>query len=230
MDVEWLDLTSIQRLVGRRMVESIQIAPQFALSISVDMSNTLSLRESLMGQVVAETGERLSITAILVQVVSQALRQHPRANASFDEGRIKLYSQVNVGVAVGADGGVVVPVVEEADQKTLVQINRELRAFQEKARRMRFRMEELSGGTFTISNLGMHGIDQFNAIINPPQSAILAVGRIVKTPVGLPDDTIALRPMMSLTLTVDHRVLDGLQAARFLAEVKNRLEQSCETL
>ena len=230
LDVEWLDLTSIQRLVGRRMVESIQIAPQFALSISVDMSNTLSLRESLMGQVVAETGERLSITAILVQVVSQALRQHPRANASFDEGRIKLYSQVNVGVAVGADGGVVVPVVEEADQKTLVQINRELRAFQEKARRMRFSVEELSGGTFTISNLGMYGIDRFTAIINPPQSGILAVGRVIKTPVGMPDDTIALRPMLSLTLTVDHRVVDGLQAARFLVEVKNRLEQSREAI
>jgi pyruvate dehydrogenase E2 component (dihydrolipoamide acetyltransferase) len=90
---------------------------------------------------------------------------------------------------------------------------------------MRFTTEDLSGGTFTISNLGMYGVDRFNAIINPPQSAILAVGRVVKTPVGLPDDTIALRPMMSLTLTVDHRSMDGVLGARFLAEVKERLDR-----
>jgi pyruvate dehydrogenase E2 component (dihydrolipoamide acetyltransferase) len=119
----------------------------------------------------------------------------------------------------------VVPVIKEADQKSLDQVTQELRAFQEKAQLMRFTTEDLSGGTFTISNLGMYGIDRFNAILNPPESAILAVGRTVKTPVGMPDDTIALRPMISLTLTIDHRSMDGVQGAKFLGEIRQRIEE-----
>ena len=223
--VEWLNLTPVQRLTGQRMVESAQTAPQFALTNDVDMTNVLWLRGALRDRVLAETGERLSITVILVKIVAAALRSYPRANASFEEGRIKLYKQVNVGVAVGTDDGLVVPVIKEADQKSLIQITQELSAFQDKAEKMRFSTEDLSGGTFTISNLGMYGIDRFNAIINPPQSAILAVGRIIKTPVGMPDDTIALRPMMSLTLSVDHRSMDGIQGSQLLAEIKERIEQ-----
>jgi len=223
--VEWLDVTPVQRLTGQRMVESVQTAPQFALTIGVDMTHALALRELLMEQAVAETGERLSITAILVKVVGAALKHYPRANVSFEGGRIKVHPHANIGVAVGTDDGLVVPVIREADRKSLLQITRELKAFREKAREMRFSTEDLSGGTFTLSNLGMYGIDHFQAIINPPQSGILAVGRIIKTPVGLPDDTIALRPMMRLTLTVDHRTMDGIQGAQFLAEVKRRLEQ-----
>ncbi|MFB0545937.1 MAG: 2-oxo acid dehydrogenase subunit E2 [Anaerolineae bacterium] len=224
-DVEWLDLTPIQRLTGQRMLESVQTAPQFVLSIEVDMTDNLWLREALMDRVLAETGERLSITAILVKIVAAALKHHPRANASFAEGRIKRYKKVNIGVAVGTDDGLVVPVIKEADQKSLEQITQELKVFQDKAQRMLFSTEDLSGGTFTISNLGMYGIDRFNAIINPPQSAILAVGQIVKKPIGMSDDTIALRPMMSLTLSVDHRSMDGIQGAKFLAEIKERLEK-----
>jgi pyruvate dehydrogenase E2 component (dihydrolipoamide acetyltransferase) len=223
--VEWLDLNPIQRLTGQRMLESLQTAPQFALTTDVDMTNAIWLREALMERVLAETGERLSITALLVRVVASALKDCPRANAAFEGGRVKLYQQVNIGVAVGTDAGLVVPVIKEADRKSLVQITQELKSFEEKARHLRFSNEDLSGGTFTISNLGMYGVDRFNAILNPPQSAILAVGRIIKTPLGLPDDTIALRPMMSLTLTVDHRSMDGVQGAKFLAEIKARLEK-----
>jgi len=221
---EWLDLTPIQRLTGQRMLKSIQTAPQFALTIDVDMTNALSLREAFMGRVVADTAERLSITAILVRVVAAALERYPRANASFEEGRIRLHRQVNIAVAVGSNEGLVVPVIKEANRKSLVEITQELKSFRSKAREMRFGTEELSGGTFTISNLGMYGIDRFNAIINPPQTAILAVGQIAKRPIGMPDDTIALRPMMSLTLSVDHRAMDGIQGAEFLAEVKRGLE------
>ncbi len=224
-DAEWLELNSIQRLTGQRMLESVQTAPQFALTVNVDVTNLLWLREGLMERIVAETGERLSVTTLLVKIVAAALKQYPRANASFEDGRIKLHPQVNVGVAVGTDDGLVVPVIKNADQKSLVQVTQELKAFQEKAQQMRFTTEDLSGGTFTISNLGMYGIDRFNAIINPPESAILAVGRTVKTPVGMPDDTIALRPIMSLTLTIDHRSMDGVQAAKFLAEIKERIEK-----
>ena len=224
-DAEWLELNSIQRLTGQRMLESVQTAPQFALTVNVDVTNLLWLREGLMERIEAETGERLSVTTLLVKIVAAALKQYPRANASFENEKVKLHPQVNVGVAVGTDEGLVVPVIRDADQKSLVGITQELKAFQEKAQQMRFAADDLSGGTFTISNLGMYGIDHFNAIINPPESAILAVGRTVKTPVGMPDDTIALRPIMSLTLTIDHRSMDGVQAAKFLAEVKQRIEK-----
>jgi pyruvate dehydrogenase E2 component (dihydrolipoamide acetyltransferase) len=223
--VEWVDLSTVERLTGERMVQSIQTAPQFALTISVDMTNALQVREALIDQIAKETGERLSVTALLVKIVATALKNQPRANASFEAGRVKLYKRVNIGVAVGAQQGLIVPVIKDADQKTLLQIVQELRAFREKARQMRFSAEDLSGGTFTISNLGMYGIDQFNAIVNPPQSAILAVGRVITTPVALPDNTITTRPMMNLTLTIDHRAMDGVQGAKFLAEIKERLEK-----
>ena len=224
-DAEWLELNSIQRLTGQRMLESVQTAPQFALTVSVDVTNLLWLREGLMERITAETGERLSVTTLLLKIAAASLKQYPRANASFENEKVKLHPQVNVGVAVGTDDGLVVPVIKNADKKSLVQVTQELKAFQEKAQQMRFTTEDLSGGTFTISNLGMYGIDRFNAIINPPESAILAVGRTVKTPVGMPDDSIALRPIISLTLTIDHRSMDGVQAAKFLAEIKERIEK-----
>lgn len=222
---EWIDLTPIQRLTGQRMLQSLQNAPQFALSIEVDMTATLALRQSLMDVILEETGEHPSITAVLVRVVASALRDMPRTNASFDSGRLKLNPRVNIGVAVGTEAGLAVPVIKDADRKNIAQITGELKTFQEKASGMRFNPEDLSGSTFTISNLGMYGIDRFNAIVNPPESAILAVGRIVKTPVGMPDDSIALRPLMNLSLSIDHRALDGMVAAKFLAKVKARLEQ-----
>jgi pyruvate dehydrogenase E2 component (dihydrolipoamide acetyltransferase) len=223
--VEWVELSTVQRLTGERMMQSIQTAPQFSLAISADMTNALKLREAMIDQIAKETGGRLSITALLVKIVATALKNQPRANASFEEGRVKLHKRVNVGVAIGADAGLIVPVIKETDQKSLVQIARELQVFREKARQMRFSADDLSGGTFTVSNLGMYGIDQFNAIVNPPQSAILAVGRVIKTPVALADDTVTPRPMMNLTLTVDHRAMDGVQGAKFLAEIKERLEK-----
>ena len=134
-----------------------------------------------MERALAETGERLSVTALLVRVVASALKDFPRVNASLEGGRVKLYQQVNIGVAVGTDAGLVVPVIGEADRKSLVQITQELKSFEEKARHLRFSNEDLSGGTFTISNLGMYGVDRFNAILNPPRSAILAeVTRVMR--------------------------------------------------
>jgi pyruvate dehydrogenase E2 component (dihydrolipoamide acetyltransferase) len=224
-DGAWRDLTPIQRVTGQRMLESVQNAPQFALTIQVDATHLLWLREALMERIVAETGERLSMTAMLVKIAAAALKSYPQANASFQSGRIKQPSQINVGVAVGTDNGLVVPVIKQADQKSLAEVTRDMKAFQDKAKSMRFHSEDLTGGTFTISNLGMYGIDQFNAILNPPESAILAVGRVVRTPVAMPDDSIALRPLVSLTLTVDHRAMDGVQGARFLAEIKQRIDK-----
>lgn len=222
-DDNWLDLNLIQRLTGQRMLESVHAAPHFALSVDVDMTNALQLRETWMSRVLEETGERLSITGVLVKIVAATLQAFPRANASYQDGRIRLHRAINVGVALGTNEGLVVPVIRDANTKMLVQITRELKNYQDKANSMRFQPDDLTGGTFTISNLGMFGVDRFNAIINPSQSAILAVGRIIKTPVGMPDDTIALRPMMNCTLSVDHRSLDGVQGASFLALLKERL-------
>ena len=216
-----MELSSVQRLTGERMLLSVQNSPQFALTVSADMTNALRLREALVNE---RVGERLSLTVLLVKIVATALKRQPRANASFEAGRVKLHKGVNVGIAIGTEDGLIVPVIRDADQKDIVQIARELQTFREKARQMRFSTDDLTGGTFTISNLGMYGIDQFNAIINPPQSAILAVGRVVKSPLVLPDNTIAIRPVMNLTLTVDHRALDGVLGAKFLSEIKERLE------
>jgi pyruvate dehydrogenase E2 component (dihydrolipoamide acetyltransferase) len=218
-------LTPIQRITGERMRASVINAPQFALDVAVDMSQTLWLREQLAERVMAEAGVKLSVTGLLVKVVAAALKRHPRANAEFAGDKLTLHPAIHIGVAVGTDDGLVVPVIRDADRKSLTEITVELAAFQEKAKTLRFSADDLSGGTFTVSNLGMYGVDGFRAIINPPQSAILAVGQITKIPVGLPDESVALRPMMNLTLTVDHRCMDGVQGARFLAEIKTLLEQ-----
>ena len=222
---EWLDLTTAQFVTGQRMIESIRTAPQFALTLNADMTQVLWLRDALMDRILADTSERLSITAILVKVVAAALEQHPRANASFESGRLKLHQQINIGVASGSAAGLVVPVIKTADKKSLAQIVREIKVFQDNTQQMRFGAHDLADGTFTISNLGMYGVDHFNAILNPPQSAILATGTVIKTPIVLPDDTIAVRPLMSLTLTVDHRAMDGIQGAQFLSDLKARLEK-----
>jgi pyruvate dehydrogenase E2 component (dihydrolipoamide acetyltransferase) len=219
-NAEWIDLSTTQRLTGERMLESVRSAPQLALSLSVDMTNLLWLRQTLTGS----GGKAPSITAFLVKAAAAALANHPRVNAALVDGRIRAYAGANIGVAVGTENGLFVPVVRGAGAKTAGQIQAEIDHFQEKAAAGRFPPEDLENGTFTLSNLGMFGIERFNAILNPPQSAILAVGKVMKTPVGLADESIALRPLMSLTLTIDHRVMDGLHGAKFLSELKQKLE------
>jgi pyruvate dehydrogenase E2 component (dihydrolipoamide acetyltransferase) len=222
---EALPLTNIQQITGQRMLESVRQAPHFFLQVSANMANALQLVERARPQIEAETGARLSITALLVKVAAQALKKYPRANSTYDNGALRHYGVVNIGVAVGAEDGLAVPVIKNADKKPLAEIALELKSFQARASEMRFSMEDLSGGTFTISNLGMYGIEVFTAIINPPQSSILAVGSIVKTPVGADDGSISLQPLMALTLSVDHRCMDGLQGAKFLGEIKKLLEE-----
>jgi len=218
-------LTPIQRLTGERMRESVVNAPQFALEVSADATNLLWLQEALGERVALGARARLSLSGLLVRIVAEALLRHPLANAQFAEGKLKLLDAINIGVAVGTDQGLVVPVIKQAAQKDLTAITAELAGFQEKAKTLRFSADDLADGTFTLSNLGMYGVDRFTAIVNPPQSAILAVGAVTRQPVALANDVVAVRPLLRLTLTVDHRVLDGLQAARFLAEVKQKIEK-----
>ena len=224
VETEWVDLTSIQRLTGRRMVESWQTVPQFSLTVDADMTNALALRDKLSLSSQAETGDRPSITGLLVKIVAVALRAHPWVNSSFVDGKLGIHKHINIGVAVGTDTGLVVPVIRDAPERSFLQIVRELHAMQNKAQTLQFSSKDLEGGTFTISNLGMFGIDEFRGIVNPPQSALLAVGRVRKRLVVLPDDTFALRHMMTLTLSVDHRSMDGVQAARFLQTVREMVE------
>jgi len=221
---QWLELTQFQRITGERMRESIVNAPQFALEMTADVTNLLWVRTALQDRVTLEARARLSLTGLLVKIVAAALVRHPRANASLENGRLRLNGAINVGVAIGSEQGLVVPVIRQAEQKTLAQVTSELADFQEKARRMHFRPEDLSDGTFTISNLGMFGVERFAAIVNPPQSAILAVGAVVKAPIVLHDGRIEARSQMALSVTIDHRVMDGLQGARFLSELKEKIE------
>lgn len=219
-----VELNPLQKAAALRMAESFHNAPHFYLQVTVDMTCVQELIQQVCERILQETGERVSVTGVLVKAAATALKRFPHANAMFENDHLRLFDAVNIGIAVGAEDGLVVPVIKNADIKTLADITRELRSFQAKAKEMRFSPEDLSGGTFTISNLGMYGIDVFQAIINPPQSAILAVGRIIKTPMGMPDDSVALRPMMAMTLSVDHRAMDGLYAAKLLTEIKSLLE------
>jgi pyruvate dehydrogenase E2 component (dihydrolipoamide acetyltransferase) len=219
------ELTAIQRITGERMRESIVNAPQFALDLNADATNLLWLQEALSNRVTLQARAKLSLTGLLIKVVAEALLRHPYANAQFADGKIKLLDNINIGVAVGTDQGLIVPVVKDAGHKDLAAVTAELAMFQEKARTMRFAADDLAGGTFTISNLGMYGIERFTAIINPPQSAILAVGAVTRQPVALANDIVGVRPLLNLTLTVDHRVMDGLQAARFLSDLKQKIEE-----
>jgi pyruvate dehydrogenase E2 component (dihydrolipoamide acetyltransferase) len=219
------ELTPIQRITGERMRESIVNAPQFALDLNADATNLLWLQEALSDRVTLQARARLSLTGLLIRIVAEALLRHPYVNAQFTDGKIKLLENINIGVAVGTDQGLIVPVIKDAGHKDLAAVTAELAVFQEKARTMRFAANDLAGGTFTISNLGMYGIERFTAIINPPQSAILAVGAVTRQPVALANDTVGVRPLLNLTLTVDHRVMDGLQAARFLSDLKQKIEK-----
>jgi pyruvate dehydrogenase E2 component (dihydrolipoamide acetyltransferase) len=218
-------LNQIQTITGQRMLESVTQAPHFFLQMKVDMANALQTIDKARTMVQEETGARLSVTALLVKASAAALKKYPKANSSFHNNSLRIFSDVNIGVAVGSNDGLFVPVVKNADHLSLASIAAKINTFQNKAEGKTFNPGDLSGGTFTISNLGMYGVDVFTAIINPPQSCILAVGRIIHTPVALENSSISVKPLMTLTLSIDHRCMDGLQAAKFLGTIKSLIEE-----
>jgi pyruvate dehydrogenase E2 component (dihydrolipoamide acetyltransferase) len=181
------------------------------------------MREAFLPDVEAKTGVRLSFTDILLFAVCRALKLHPALNAMFDNGKLFRYKDINVSLAVDTPRGLTAPVFHQIDQSSLFEITQQRAELVKRAQNNRLTLEDLSGGTFTVSNLGMFGIDVFNAIINPPQAAILAVGRITKRPVVI-NDALELRSTMWLSLSVDHRVADGAEGARFLQDLVNYLE------
>ena len=220
-EVEVHELTRLQQVVTRRMSESKATAPDFALTVDVDMTGAVALRERL--KEVAEHAP--SFNDMVVKAAASALSEHPKVNGAYRDGKFELYGNVNVGVAVAADDALVVPTIFDADQKSLGAIAREARRLIERVRDKQVTPPELSGGTFTVSNLGMFGIDRFTAIINPPQAAILTVGALAKKPAVDERGRVVARDQMTLTLVCDHRILYGADGAQFLARVKELLEQ-----
>ncbi|MDX6652067.1 MAG: hypothetical protein QOJ38_848 [Solirubrobacterales bacterium] len=217
------ELTKLQQTVARRMAESKATAPHFYLSADIDMTRAVEARSRIKAAA-AEDEVVPSFNDMVVKACAIALREHPRANGAYRDGRLELYSRINVGVAVAAQDALVVPTVFDADLKGLRQIAGEVRAVAGRVREGTVTPPELSGGTFTVSNLGMYGIDSFSAVINPPQAAILAVGAIVERPV-VRDGEIATAQLMSVTLACDHRILYGADGAEFLARIRHLLEE-----
>jgi pyruvate dehydrogenase E2 component (dihydrolipoamide acetyltransferase) len=224
-----VELSRTQQTIARRMAESKATIPHFALEAEVDMDECVALRDELKR--VAGQGEAIpTYNDMVVKACALALRTHPRANSSYRDGRVQLHSRINVGVAVateaeGPQGGtLIVPTVFDAERKALGEIARETRALAARVRDGSITPPELSGGTFTVSNLGMFGVKRFTAIINPPQAGIVSVGMVRQMPVAR-DRGILLRHTMSLTLACDHRILYGADAARFLAHTRELLER-----
>jgi pyruvate dehydrogenase E2 component (dihydrolipoamide acetyltransferase) len=220
-------LTNIRRAIAERMLASVREAPQFTVAVEADMTRALAIVEDLKAGASrpgAAEQPRVTLTVLLIRCCAWALAQHPDANSAFLDGQVAEWDEVNVGVATAIDAGLIVPVVHGADRLGMRAIAARLADLTVRAREGRLKPEDLQGGTFTVSNLGMFGIDHFTAILNPPQAAILAVGRVAKQAVVTEDDQVVVRPRSTLTLTADHRVLDGASAARFLATIQRALE------
>ncbi len=216
-------LAGPRKIIAERMAYSAFSAPHITMTLSVDMSEAARLRSHLLASIEQRTGVRLSFTAILARAVASTLSRHPYLNASLNGNEIILWEDVHLGIATSIEDYLIVPVIREAQTKDLERVVAELGDLVERARAKRLTPSEMAGSTFTISNLGMFGIESFTAIINPPESAILAVGKIVATPIDV-EGQVELRPMMHLTLSADHRIVDGAAGARFLADLKAVLE------
>ncbi len=220
---EVIELSRLQRTVSRRMAESKATAPDFALEAEVDMTLCIELRARL--KETAGDGAVPSYNDMIVKAAALAAREHPKVNGAYRDGHFELYPEVNVGIAVAAQDALVVPVVRGADQKSLGEIARRARALIEKVRDGSITPPELSGGTITVSNLGMYGIDRFTAIINPPQASILSIGALKKKPAVDERGRVVARDLMTITMACDHRILYGADGAEFLSRVRELLEQ-----
>ena len=219
-EVRVIELTPTQATIARRMAQSAAEIPSFTVSADADVSEVVALRRGAR----QESAETPSLNDFVVKAAALTLRELPRFNASYVDGRIESYSRVNVGVAVAAEDALLVPVVADADRRTLAEIAAETRRLAEGARRRSLTPDDLQGGTFTVSNLGMFGVRSFTAIVDVPQAAILAVGSVRRAPV---EDAggVVFRDVMTLTLTCDHRVVYGADGARFLSRLCELLER-----
>jgi pyruvate dehydrogenase E2 component (dihydrolipoamide acetyltransferase) len=215
----------MRKTIAKRLQQSMQTVPHFYMTMAIDATRLGELRESINGYAASlPQPVKTSLNDLIVKGVALALRQVPEVNASFDTDQILYKQRINIGVAVALDRGLIVPVVRDADTRGVLDIARETRRLIDAARANTLKPEEFQGGTFTVSNAGMYGVESFTAVINPPEAAILAVGAAVPSPVVV-DGQVVVREMMRFTLSSDHRVLDGAVAARFLQALKHLLEQ-----
>jgi pyruvate dehydrogenase E2 component (dihydrolipoamide acetyltransferase) len=213
-------VSQMRKTIAARLAESKFTAPHFYLTIEIDMDNAITARESINDSI---KPSKVSFNDMVIKAVALSLRKHPKVNSSWLGDKIRTYQHIHIGVAVAVDEGLLVPVVRFADDKTLTQIGAEVKEYAERARNKKLQPQDWEGNTFTISNLGMFGIDEFTAIINPPDACILAVGGIRQTPV-VKNGQIVPGNLMKVTLSCDHRVVDGAVGSAFLQTFKNYLE------
>ena len=223
-DTRALELTTTQATIARRMVEAATTIPAFTVTGDIDMSLVTALRRGAR----EEREDTPSLNDFVVKAAAGALQEFPRFNASFVEGKVHCHPRINIGIAVATDDALLVPVVLDADRKTLAEIAADTRRLAEAARRRALRPDDLRDGTFTVSNLGMFGVRSFTAIIDPPQVAILAAGGLRRAPVEDAARGVAFRDLMTVTLTCDHRVVYGADGARFLSRLRELLERPLE--
>lgn len=221
-----IPLSQMRKVIAKRLSESKYTSPHFYVTAEIDMDNAIAARKSLNA---GDEEQRISFNDIVIKAVAMALRKHPYVNSSIDNEKITLHGDINIGVAVAVDEGLMVPVIHHADYKSLSQIKAEIGDLASRARNKKLKPEEMQGNTFTISNLGMFGVDEFTAIINPPDACILAVGTINTKPV-VRDGQIVIGNTMKITLSCDHRVVDGAIGAQFLQTLRDYLENPMKML
>jgi pyruvate dehydrogenase E2 component (dihydrolipoamide acetyltransferase) len=215
--------TAMRRLIAERMLSSKRNAAQAYMVASVDATRLLEAREALAGPVERATGARLTLTDLLMTALASAVSAHPELNSRWTDEGILFLEAIHMGMALALDDGLVVPVIRDIGARSLAEVARERAGLVERGRSGRLAPDEMKGGTITLSSLGMLGVEEFSAILNPPESAILAVGAVREIPVAL-DRQVVIRPVMKVTLTYDHRVIDGAGAARFLRTFRERIE------
>lgn len=219
-------LTQIRKTIARRLVESLGPVPHFFLTADVDMARATELRQQFNE---LELGARISFNDIVIKATALALARHPECNAWWGGDHVRRHNRVHIAVAVAIDDGLITPVVRDAHARPVAEISNEVKELAGLARAKRLTPDQYTGSTFSISNLGMFGIEQFTGVINPPEAGILAVGAVEERPVAL-DGRIVVRPRMRMTMSCDHRVIDGAQGARFLATLKDILEKPLSVL
>ncbi|MGP4020161.1 dihydrolipoamide acetyltransferase family protein [Saccharopolyspora sp. 5N708] len=222
-DVEEIPLSNIRKVTAKRLTESKQQAPHFYLTSAIDVTDLMAFRANLNERLQAAGGPKVSINDLVVKAVATALRANPSVNVSFGGDKLLQHKRINLGVAVAIDNGLVVPVIKDADRKSVSEIAVESREKAGRAREGKLKLDEMSGGTFSISNLGMFGIEQFSAVINPPEAAILAVGA-ARDEVQVRDGEFVARKILRVTLSADHRAVDGAVGAAFLQQLTGFLE------
>ena len=227
-EYEDVTVSQMRKTIAKRLVTSIGPVPTFYLTVDVDMGRVLDARRSI-NSLLEEEGSKVSINDFVLKASAAALIRHPECNAQWHDGFIRRYNTVHLGVAVAIDEGLITPIVRNAETKGLVRISQEVRELAGRARQKKLQPDEYTGATFSVSNLGMFGIHEFTAIINPPEAGILAVGGVEETPVVVAGEVV-VRPRMRITMSCDHRVIDGAQGSRYLQTLKRMLEEPAAIL